>query len=86
MPHAGGWQPLRDEAVHPVPGQLGALAAAPQRLEPVPTDLGAKGRYRISVAGHSIVGEVASHHASQPLALLWDGLMPTPLELVVNLS
>ena len=86
MPHAGGGQPLRGETVHPVPVQSSALAAAPQRLEPHPTYLGAKGRHRSSVTGHGVIGEVASHHTAQPLALLRDGLMPTPLELVTDLS
>jgi putative transposase len=86
VPHAGRWQPLRGETVHLVPVQSSALAAAPQRLEPVPTYLGAKGRHRSSVPGHGVVGEVASHHTAQPLALLRDGLMPTPLELVIDLS
>ena len=70
VPRAGGWQPLRGETVHPLPVQSSALAAAPQRLEPVPTYLGAKGRHRTSVPGHGIVGEVASHHTAQPLTLL----------------
>jgi hypothetical protein len=50
-------------------------------LVPVPRRLGAEVRYRVGVAGHGVVGEVASHHACQPLALPREGLMPASLEL-----
>src|SRR5204863_9077302 len=58
-----GYPPGRD-AVHPVPGDPGSLAAAPQRLAPVPYHLGAERVHRIAVAGRLLVrvdGAGASH-------------------------
>jgi hypothetical protein len=52
----------------------------------VPPDLGAETGDRIGVAGHSEVGEVSVHDASQPLPLHRDGFVPSPLELVFDLT
>src|SRR6266511_211491 len=41
---------------------------------------------RRPVARHGVVGAVAPHHACQPPSLLGDGLIPTSLELVFDLS
>ena len=86
MPHAGGWEPSGRQAVHPGPVESRALAAAPQRLEPVSRHLGAEGRHGVGVAGHGVVGEVASHHGCQPLPLHRDGLVPASLERGVDLA
>ena len=75
---AGLREPPRREAVHPGPGDAGSLAAAPQRLAPVPGHLGAEGVDRVDVAGHGVVGLVPAHHAGQPSPLLRDGLVPAP--------
>src|SRR6266704_6245722 len=64
MRHAGGRQPPISQAVNALPVQAGALAAAPQRLVPVPCHLGAERRHRLAVAGHGVVGAVPSHHAA----------------------
>ncbi len=78
-----GWQePPRREAVHPVPVQVAALAAALQSRAPVPGHLRPDGP---DVAGHRVVGHVAAYHAAQPPPLLRDGLVPTLLELVFDL-
>src|SRR5918999_6329278 len=42
--YAGGWEPSVRQAVHPRPVEPDTLAAAPERLEPVPGELGAEGR------------------------------------------
>ncbi len=65
----GRAQPSRGEWVHPVPGEAGSLAATPQRPIPAPGHLKAKRRHRFDVAGHGVVGGVASHHAGQPCSL-----------------
>src|SRR6266566_6492513 len=64
-----GYPPGRD-AVHPGPGDPGALAAVPQRLAPVPDHLGAEGVHRIAVAGHRVVGLVPAYHGGQPSSLV----------------
>ena len=81
---AGG-QPPSCEAIHPLPGEPVALAAAPERLEPEPCHLRPEGRHRVDVAGHGVVGEVPSHHACQPSPLFGDGLMPASPESVFDL-
>ncbi len=86
MRDAGGRQPSSGEAVHPVPADPRALAAAPQRLEPVSDRLVAEGPDRFAVAGHGVVGEVPSHHACQPAPLLRDGEMPASQALVFDLG
>src|SRR5215216_990292 len=86
MRHAGGRQPSSREAVHALPTDPRALAAALKRLMPVPGHLGTKGSDRRPVAGHGVVGAVSPHHACQPPSLLGDGLIPASLELVLDLS
>ena len=85
MHDVDGRQPSSDEAVHPLPGQAVALAAAPERMEPVPADLDAEGIGGPDVAGHGVVGEMTSHHAPQPLPLFRDGQVPTLHQLVFDL-
>src|SRR6266852_714214 len=85
MRHAGGRQPPIRQAVHALPVQAGALAAAPQRLVPVPCHLGAERRHRLAVAGHGVVSAVPSHHAAQPPPLLRDRLMHALPQLVLDL-
>jgi hypothetical protein len=86
MQDVGGWQPAGGEAVHRLPGEPGALAAAAERLEPVPHYLVAEGPDGFAVAGHGVVGEVPSHHACQPAPLCRDGLVPTLPALVFDLG
>jgi hypothetical protein len=52
----------------------------------MPDHLGSEGLHRVGVAGHGEVGEVTLQHASHPLALVRDGLIPASLEFVVDLS
>src|SRR6266508_1537462 len=40
MLHTGGWEPPGNETFHPLPVHSGSLASAPERVEPVPYDLG----------------------------------------------
>src|SRR5664280_1406966 len=82
---AGRRQPIRRVAVHLRPVEPGPLAAAPERLEPVPGHLITKCCHCIGVAGHGVVGEMSSHHAAEPLPLLGDGEMPAPLEFIFDL-
>src|SRR5439155_5696680 len=51
MHHASRRQPPGRQAVHALPVQAGALAAAPQLRLPVPCHLGAERRHRLAVAG-----------------------------------
>jgi predicted MFS family arabinose efflux permease len=76
----------KTQAVHPDPGEPCALAAAPKRPIPMLRRSGAKGRHRVGVAGHAVVGEVPTHQAGQPLPLHRDGLVPTTLERGVDLA
>ncbi len=86
MHHAGRREPSCGQAVHSRPAEPRMLAATLKRLVPEPGQLGTKGGNRRAVAGHSVVGAVAPHHARQPPPLLGDGLMPPSLELVFDLS
>jgi len=52
----------------------------------MPGGLGPEGPDRPAVAWYGVVGEVSSHHACQPSALLRDGLVPASLELVPDLG
>src|SRR5206468_2983086 len=85
MHHASRRQPPGRQAVHALPVQAGALAAAPQLRLPVPCHLGAERRHRLAVAGHGVVGAVPAHHAAQPPPLLRDRLMPALPQLVFDL-
>ena len=76
MLDAIGSQPAFVEAVHALPRQAGALAAAPKRPMPVPDRLGVKRCNRIDVAGHGVVVAVPAHHARQPLPLDGDRVVP----------
>ena len=68
-----------------VPVDPGFLAAAPQRLA-ASACLPGRGRplTALVVAGHSIIGHVPAHHAGQPAALLRNGQMHAPPELVFD--
>ena len=81
-----GYPPGR-YAVHPGPGELPALvAAASQRLKPVPYHLGAEGVHRIAVAGHGVVSLVPAYHGGQPSSLVGDGQAPAPPDLGFHLG
>jgi len=88
LPHwaltLGLGQPAGGDAVHPGPGEPGFLATAPERLVPVPGDLGAEGVHRVVVAGPGVAGLVPAYHADQPFALVGDGLAAALLDLVVD--
>src|SRR4029077_16394370 len=68
-----------------VAGEAAALASASERFMPVPGHLVTKGRYRVDVAWHGVVGEMASHHARQPAPLIGDGEMPASPKLGFHL-
>src|ERR1019366_7237154 len=72
--------------VHPGPGEPGLLAAAPQRLVPVPCHLVAEGVHRIVVAGHGVVGLVPAPHGGQPSSLVGDGQVPATPDLGFHLG
>src|SRR5664279_2622877 len=72
--HVGGWYPSFRETVHPFPGHPRALAAAPQRLEPVPRHVVPEGRHRVGVAGHGVIGgrpEYVRKGPPGPVARYW---------------
>jgi hypothetical protein len=85
MCDAGGREPSSSKTVNPCPVDTASLAATPKRPIPVPFYLIAESRHCDDVAWHGVVGEVPSHHAGQPLALLGDRLMPPSLQLVFDL-
>jgi len=62
-----------------------ALAAAPERLEPVPDDLFPERPHGMEVARHGVVVGMASHHACEPPSLLGYGLVPASLQLGFHL-
>src|SRR6266511_2360080 len=86
MRDAGRWEPSRRDAVHALPVQAVALAAAPKLRAPVPGYLCPEGPDRSAVAGHGVVGAVPSHHAPQPAPLLGDRLMPASRQLLLDLA
>src|SRR6266511_6268003 len=79
-----GQQPIGDPA-KPLPGEPAALASAPKRFPPGPPHLVTKGRHRVDVAWHSVVGEMSSHHARQPAPLVGDGEVPASPKLGFHL-
>jgi hypothetical protein len=85
MQDAGRGKPSSDEALHPLPGEPVALAAAPKRLEPEPSDLAVEAADGPTVAGHGVLGEMSPHDARQPPPLVGDGQMPTSHKLVFDL-
>ena len=81
-----GRYPPGGEAVHPGPGDPGSLAAAAQRLPPVPYHLGAEGVHRIAVAGHRVGGLVPAYYGGKPSSLFGDGQAPAPPDLGFHLG
>ncbi len=75
MCDAGGREPSFRVAAYPLPGEAVSLAAAPERPVPEPHDLVAEGHHLVDVAGHGVVGEMASHHAREPASLHFEGPM-----------
>ena len=67
------------QSPHPYPTEPVLLAAATQRLEPVPSQLSTKGFDGVAVDRHGVVVQVSPNHASEPLALDVDGLVPALL-------
>ena len=61
MGDADGREPSLRMAAHPLPVEAVSLAAAPERPVPESHDLGSEGLHLVDVAGHGVVGEVASH-------------------------
>src|SRR5438128_782307 len=82
MHDAGTGQPPIGDPAHPLPGEPAALASAPERFPPVPSHLVTKSRHRVDVAWHSVVGEMTSHHAGQPLTLDGDRQVPAVPKLL----
>jgi hypothetical protein len=72
-------------AAHTLPVQSCALTAVPKRPTPMPRHLTTEHPDRLAISGHGVVGEVPSHHASQPLPLHEDRLMPAPREFLFDL-
>src|SRR5437773_4259832 len=48
-------------AAHPLPVEVVSLTAAPERPVPESHHLGSEGLHLVDVAGHGVVGEMASH-------------------------
>src|SRR5665213_1244311 len=86
MHGAGRREPPFDVEAHPAPVDPGALAAAPERIEPVPSHLVTERLHGIGVAGNGVVGEMPSHHGAEPAPLFGDGKVPASLDLVLDLG
>src|SRR6266487_7005964 len=63
MCDAGGREPSVRVAAYPLPVEAVSLAAAPERPVPESHDLATEGLHLVDLAGHGVVGEMASHYA-----------------------
>ena len=80
-----GWrEPSLREAMHSLPVQATALAAAPERLVPVPGCLVLEGLDRVAVAGHRVVVVVPAQDAGEPASLFGDGQVPASHQLALE--
>jgi hypothetical protein len=86
MAGADGWQPLGDEAPHPVPKDTSILATARQGAVPEPADLEPEEDQRGGVHGHAVISDVPCNERPQPCALLRDGIVPASSKLGFDLA
>ena len=68
----GAGEPCLGDAVHPLQGHGGALAAAPERAVPVALYLVAECLQRVDVVGHPVVAVVPGQDAFEPASLFGD--------------
>lgn len=74
-------QPVRYQATHSRHAQALGLAAAAQHAVPQSTHLVAECAQPGPIVGHTEVPAMPSHHRTQVLALLWEGMVHAPSEL-----
>src|SRR5919106_2165744 len=72
--------------MHAFPVQARALAAAPERVAPVPGRLGTELNDRVAVARHRVVVAVAVHDAGEPAPLVGDREMPPSHQLGLDFA
>jgi hypothetical protein len=68
----GGWEPSSTKPSHPRPGQPVSLTAPAQSAQPKPGDFVIEAVDPVAVAGHGVVGVLATKDTAQPPALLRD--------------
>ena len=85
MRDAGSGQPAFRQAVHPVPGEPVFLAAALERVVPVPGYLVPEETHRLVIAVHRVIVPVPGDHAGKPSSLLGDGKVPASHDLGFHL-
>src|SRR5215469_12533033 len=85
MANTSQWQPMGDEALHPLPEDAAVLAAPRQCAVPEAPYLEAKQPQRRCVHRHPVITDVSTHHRLQPLALFGDGFMHAPPKLGLHL-
>src|SRR6218665_1170766 len=79
-----GWQPHSEQSMHALHVQMFLLAAPHQRAVPQPSDLPSEGLHPRPVAGHGEVARMSAHHRPQVRALLGDGLVHAPSQLLLD--
>src|SRR6266567_4498260 len=85
MYDAGVRYPPLNQAMHPFPPHRALLAASRQRSVPVAAHFVAKPCNSPPVAGDTVVLAVTTYYRSQPLAHLWDWVVPASLQLGFHL-
>src|SRR5712691_5298614 len=81
MHDAGSRYESLDQAMHPLPPHRALLAASRQRSMPVTAHFIAKPCNGPPVAADAVVLTVTTDYRSQPLAHLWDWIVPAPPQL-----
>jgi hypothetical protein len=69
--YSHGGQKCCHELRGTIPRCVGSLTASPKRAPPEISDVVPKRTQTLGVGGHCVVRQIATHHLSQPSALLW---------------
>ena len=85
MAHSGRWQPVVEQAAHPLPGKPGFLTAPPHRPIPEPTNPEAEQAESSGVRGYPVVAQVPTHNRAQPASHLRDRIVQAPPKLGLHL-
>src|SRR5262245_7670715 len=85
MHDARGWEPASGKAPHPLPGDMGLVAAAAEAALPQPDHAAMEGFQSGEIQGHSVVAVVPAEDRSQPLPHLRNGFVPAPSESLLHL-
>ena len=78
------WEPFVNQPLHPVPVEIGPLAASVKYPMPAFGDLGPECHEGPKVGRDRMVVEVASDDMPQPLPLYWNRLMHAPPHLAFD--